>query len=102
MSKVKFKTGADASGMSLMGYITITHAELVKKLGQGEGASDKTLDEWSIEGSSNGETIIATIYDWKNYGRDVETITNWHIGGTSRKAVDLVHAIFNDKKVRHH
>lgn len=94
MGKVKFKTGVDASGTSLCGYITITHAELVRVLGKGEGPADKTLDEWSIKGEVDGEEVIATIYDWKNYGMSVQRITDWHIGGKSEKALELIKLIF--------
>ena len=102
MDKLNIKTGVDASETSLMGYISITHGELEKRLGEGEGSSDKTLDEWSIEGEVEGEKVIATIYDLKNYGMDRHDITEWHIGGKDRKAVDLIRAIFVGKSIRNY
>jgi len=94
MSEIKFKTGVNAGGTSLCGYIKITHRELEKVLGKGEGPADKTLDEWSIKGEVDGEEVIATIYDWKNYGSNVQYITDWHIGGKDGKAVELIKLIF--------
>jgi uncharacterized protein YhfF len=94
MSKIKFTTGVNAGGTSLAGYIKITHNELVKVLGEGEGSGDKTLDEWSIKGEVDGEEVVATIYDWKNYGMSVHRITDWHIGGKDGKAVELIQLIF--------
>lgn len=94
MKKSKFKTGADASGTSLIGYINIPHAEIVAVLGKGEGGGDKTLDEWAIEGEVDGEKVVATLYDWKNYGMVAENITDWHIGGNDKKALDLIRSIF--------
>lgn len=86
-----------ADGASLQGVITITHGELVERLGEGEGSGDKTLDEWTVSSEIDGRRIVATIYDWKNYGANVEDITEWHIGGQDFKAVQLIRAIFPNK-----
>jgi len=94
------EVGIDACGTSLAGYITITHAELVKTLGKGLGAGDKTLDEWELEGEIDGKKVVATIYDWKNYGQCASNITDWHIGGIDGNAVELVKSIFPTKNFK--
>ena len=95
MAKNTEKTWArsyDAGG-HLVGYIRgIKHSELKKVLGLGQGAGDKTKDEWGIVDTITG--VKATIYDWKNYGTPVSKITNWHIGGEDKQAVELVKKIF--------
>ncbi len=94
---IKFKTNANAGGTSLKGYINIPYNELVKVLGDpDEMNGDKTLAEWCLKFEDD---TIATIYDWKNYGADVETITNWHIGGHDLNAVDKIKELFPNYKV---
>ncbi len=89
-----------ANSTCLQGYITITHKEIVKKLGKGSGAFDKHLDEWLIERELNGEMIEADLYDWKNYGMKAKNITEWNIGGKNEKSVDLIRSIFPNHDVR--
>lgn len=88
---------------SLQGYIDITYAELVEKLGEPKGVHDdyKSDAEWWIK---FGDGTFATVYnykDGKNYngddGEETENITNWHIGGVDQKAVKLVNKIFGRK-----
>ena len=94
-SKLNYmKVNQSFCGGSLQGYITIKHSELVKVLGEGMGPGDKSLDEWEIEDELDGETVAATIYDWKNYGMSAHNITNWHIGGNGPKSVELVRKVF--------
>ena len=85
---------------SLQGYIDITHAELIEKLGPtGDDFDDYKCDaEWTIHFEDG---TVATIYnykDGKNYlgaeGDEVEDITDWHIGGNSKSDVEAVKAIF--------
>ena len=87
-------------GTSLQGCIELSYNQLVDKLGEPlEGDGYKVDAEWVIW---SGDTV-ATIYNWKdgkNYwgvdGTPVGQITDWHIGGFDRDAVELVHAIFKD------
>ena len=55
---------------------------------------DKVQAQWTIEFTvpcdEHGERwVIATIYDWKSDENPL-CITEWHIGGHSTEAVDLV------------
>ena len=85
----------NVGGTSLMGYITVTFAQLVDVFGEpGENDGYKTDAEWEIE-FADGK--VATIYNWKNGhnyngcdGEDVEDITDWHIGGKDKNVVELV------------
>lgn len=88
----------DTCGTSLQGYIRgIKHSELKKVLGQGDGAGDKTKDEWGIIDTVSD--VKATIYDWKNFGIPVSKITTWHIGGVDGRAVELVKKIFPNANI---
>lgn len=78
---------------SLQGTITATYADLVRTFGEpdSDGDGSKTDVEWDITFPSG---VIATIYNWKDgraycgeAGLPVESITDWHIGGTSYDAV---------------
>jgi hypothetical protein len=91
-----------AYGTSLKGYITATFDELVETFGSpGIGDEFKIDAEWVVEFDDG---TIATIYNWKdgrNYlgdeGSPVEDITDWHIGGTSQRAVDLVESVLENQ-----
>lgn len=101
MSKLKINhRNTSCGGTSLVGYINIPHSKLVEILGEGLGSGDKTLEEWVLEGEVNGKKVVATIYDWKNYGRNVETIMNWHIGGHDNDAIKLVESIFPNHRTK--
>lgn len=85
-----------STGTCLQGYIDADFFDLVNLFGEPlEGDGYKVDAEWIIE-FDNGE--IATIYNYKdgyNYngpetGTPTELITDWHIGGKSKKAVELV------------
>ncbi len=74
------------NGTHLQGYVGTTFAKLQDLLGEGLGGGDKTTQEWCIEFSDG---TVATIYDWKEY--DTPTgYYDWHVGGTERRAVQLV------------
>jgi hypothetical protein len=79
----------------LQGTINVTYGELVKIFGIPNCETDgyKTDAEWRLE--IDDEEIY--IYNWKNgknyCGKDglaVEDITDWHIGGGSPVAVELI------------
>ena len=75
------------NGTCLQGYIETTYDELVKVFGEPtrlEG--DKVTVEWILQFSDG---TVATIYDWKLSETPMEYYP-WHIGGMSRRAVDLV------------
>jgi hypothetical protein len=74
------------NGTHLQGYVGTTFAKLQDLLGEGMGGGDKTTQEWCIEFSDG---TVATIYDWKEYGTPMGHY-DWHIGGTERRAVQLV------------
>ena len=79
-------------GTSLQGYIYATYADLVAAFGEPHTNGDgyKVDAEWILQFADG---TIATIYnykDGKNYmgddGEAVESITDWHVGGTSDRA----------------
>ena len=86
----------------LQGYLNITYQELVMTLGEPKTDYENSLAHWTILGGIQGGWVVATIYDYKN-SRDVERITDWHIGGYDQKALTLVRRAigvieFNDVK----
>lgn len=98
---MKFKPANPNSvcGTSLAGQIDVSYAKLCKVFGDPNSDSDgyKTDAEWVLEFDDDGETVVATIYnykDGKNYlkhrGKATSRIRNWHVGGHETRAVDLV------------
>ena len=84
-----------AIGTSFKSEIEITYSELVTMLGEPNVRSDgyKVDAGWNI----NTPYGIATIYNYKtgkNYlgekGKELEDITDWHIGASDKRASDLV------------
>ena len=84
-----------AGGTCLQGYIDANYADLCEKLGPHSNGDEYKVDaEWVLRFSDG---TIATVYnykDGKNYcgedGLDVDDITEWHVGGRSQRAVELV------------
>lgn len=94
-----------ANGSSLQGYIDISYAELVEKLGDPDSNGDgyKVDAEWIRK---DGE-VIFTICNYKtgpNYNEgagSVEAIRDWHVGGFGREAVEVVRKMFPNHTVTH-
>lgn len=85
----------DVTLSHFQGYVVATYKELVDVFGPPEQGDGYKVDaEWIIKWP-NG--VVATIYNWKdgkNYcgpeGKEVEDITNWHIGGYNSLSVEYV------------
>jgi hypothetical protein len=84
-------------GSSLKGYIKTTRATIETIFGQPTYENpfeDKITTEWVVELiDENGDSVIATIYDWKRYemGKPAsDEVIYWHIGGFSNEATDKV------------
>lgn len=92
----------DPTGTHLQDCINITYAEIKKVFGKPCAADGYKVDaEWDIEFEDG---TIATVYNYKdgrNYngrkGTATTKITDWHIGGTSKRAVELVKAALGVK-----
>lgn len=103
MTEITFQTAYSAKGTGLQGYCEegTTYAELVACFGEphSDGDGYKVDAQWILQFSDG---TVATIYNYKsgkNYlgddeGACVENLigSDWHIGGTSEKAVDRVWA----------
>jgi hypothetical protein len=92
-----FRTGSiqEADLTSFKGYAPKQTLEnLTRKLGlPNTGSADgKVTCEWVIVGADG---TVATVYDWKT-GRTPHGEYDWHIGGHSHKAVDLILSILKD------
>lgn len=87
-----------ASG--LQGYIKTDYDKLVEKLGEpsSDGDGEKVDVEWYIRFEDGIEACIYNYKDGVNYlgtsGLRVSEITDWHIGGANKTAVDRVHELF--------
>lgn len=98
---MKFKVGSevDINGTHLQGYARVPFSRVVEVFGEpGEGDGYKVAFEWSIRFKDG---TVATIYDYKVsslYDDDQPTpqqlrereFDDWHIGGFSQRAVELV------------
>lgn len=77
----------DSGGGSLMGYVKTKYADIVKVFGEPPITDgDKTTVEWCIE-FANG--VQACIYDYKTDFTPLG-LYEWHIGGYTGEAVELV------------
>lgn len=86
-TQFRHATGNETDGTYLQDSINTTYAKLVSIFGQ---PTDTDIDgkvqaEWALV--IDGE--ICTIYDWKE-DQPVEKVTDWHIGGKSKRAGLLV------------
>ena len=91
----KLKDFKQISGTSLKGYVYADYSTLVEVFGEPAGCYDDYKSDCAWDLVING--TVCTIYNYKdgqNYcGEDgllVEDITEWHIGGHSRLAEQLV------------
>jgi hypothetical protein len=83
------------SGTCLQGQITAKYDELVALFGKPtDGDGYKVDAEWNVRFDDG---VVASIYNWKdgpNYcgaeGTPAHKITDWHIGGETKRAVDQV------------
>ena len=85
-------TEVSVGGTSLQGYVKTTYDEIVKVFGEPRYTSsgdDKVTAEWNLEFDVDDECVIATIYDWK-LGKTPFGEYDWHIGGYSTQAADVV------------
>lgn len=91
---------ANPVGTSLMGYLYITHAELIATLGKPqEKYSDKSKAYWYL--TEHNTQIIFTIYDYCGEEKgSVKNITEWHIGGNDENVLNVVNNIFPNAKVK--
>ena len=88
----------DMSGSHGQGEIITTMRNLTLAFGEcEEEENDKTRYMWFLKfEDDNGNTVVADIYDYKNYDEDngmriadieLDDIFEWSIGGTSAHAV---------------
>jgi hypothetical protein len=93
---MKFTTkNVNINGTSLQGYMQANFHDLVEIFGEPEdGDGYKTDAEWHVKFEDG---TIATIYNYKdgrNYcgmsGIGLDEITDWHIGGFERKALQYI------------
>lgn len=83
------------SGTSLVGTVKTTYDELVEKFDEPTYTyGDKTTAEWNLSFEVGDDSVIATIYDWKTQDTPMGEY-DWHIGGFSMDAVDVVTEALN-------
>ena len=91
------------SGTHYQGIIYgLTYQKIIDIFGEpcftGEMGVDKVQADLSIEGEVNGEKVVATIYDYKNYHTPADMVLDWHIGGFNPDAVTLIQQILRNHK----
>jgi len=101
--KTTFTHTTAKSGTHLQGHFTATYDELVEAFGEAtymaerDGGFDKVWTEWTLEFEHKGDTVNATIYDWKEdspyTSRNGKTY-EWHIGGFDYRAEEAVGDVF--------
>jgi hypothetical protein len=83
------------SGSCLQGYIKASYAELRELFGEPtDGDGYKVDAEWDLRFDDG---TVATVYNWKDgpsycgeSGTPVPEITDWHVGGNTKRALDSV------------
>ena len=96
LMKIEANEYLDNTGTSLKGCVATTYATLVKAFGEptflGESGDGKVTAEWSLEiTDEDGDTHVATIYDWKQYEDGTPYgLYDWHIGGKDPIVVDAI------------
>ncbi len=93
-------------GTSLMGYLRADINDIIKVLGEpdSEPSGDSKVDwEWIYKLDNE----VVTIYNYKdgpsylkNPNITIDKIEDWHIGGNSRRAVDLVRDLFEENNIK--
>ena len=84
------------NGTCSQGCIETTYDELVKVFGEPtEFEGGKVTVRWILQFSDG---TVATIYDWKLLETPMG-VYNWHIGGMSQRAVELVTQTFDQVSV---
>lgn len=87
-----------ANFSSLQGYVKATRKQLTAVFGEPypiESSDGKVTTEWIIEFA---DKTVATIYDWKRYELGTpadDELYEWHIGGHSRRALELVESTWD-------
>jgi len=77
----------ETSMTSLQGYVKVSYNRLVLVFGNPHLRNfDKSTVEWAFE--HNGERF--TIYDYKWESCQNDTVENFHVGGDSLRAVEMV------------
>lgn len=92
----------NVGGTGLQGHLTLKFSDIKKAFGKPHGSDGYKSDaEWEIEFEDG---VVATIYnykDGKNYngssGTPKTKITDWHIGGHDRRAVQNVIKAIGEK-----
>ena len=88
-SRFKPATVKEVISSGFHGYLHISYAELVDKLGmpndctkEGEwkAADEKVRAEWAFKSIHQKNRMVLTIYDYKEYRRPIEDVNQWHVG----------------------
>jgi hypothetical protein len=84
------------TGSCLQGTILTTYDQIVQRLGHpsygpDDTEGDKVSAEWILQ-FPNG--VLASLYDWKEYGVTPKDRYLWHIGGCTPEVVKLVTKLF--------
>ncbi len=97
--KLKVNGDIDWLGTSLIGYITISYADLKKVLKKHASiVSDKVKVLWAVEAEYNGKTVLLTVYDYQDRNKIADK-TQWHIGGEDETALEVMRELFPTGKV---
>jgi antirestriction protein ArdC len=87
----------DINGTSLQGNISATSKQLEAVFGKPDLYEDEKVKVlWAVKFDGPDGEEIASIYDWKNDNAPGdEEVYDWHIGGNSPLAVELVKNVFS-------
>jgi len=85
------KKEIETAGTFLQGHIETTKADLIRAFGEPTNYEDSKITiEWGLRFE---DRTIATIYDWKRYGKGTpkdDELMTYNIGGLNLRAVELV------------
>ena len=103
---LEFKLTDEFGAGCLQGYLAISYARLVEIFGEpnigNDGPKSKTDAEWKIKFP---DCTVASIYNYKNgknyegdNGLAVEDITEWHVGGKTKKSLTLIKQVLQENQ----
>lgn len=96
---MEFEYADRIHGTSLQGYVSISGRDLIRIFDEPNSRGDggyKVQWEWNL--IIDGEVI--TIYDWKSGAFDIDSFTDWHVGGRSSRAVQVLDRFLEDHGFR--
>jgi hypothetical protein len=105
-TKIKLDKPSENRGGGLVGYVDMSHENLVSTFGKYSVPTDEYKTDYEVYFELDG--VVISLYNYKdgiNYngedGTPTEDITEWHIGSDDVKAVTILKEYLSQEKIEH-